>query len=37
MGEQVATDILEGAGFDAPEIQRVETDLLNAYYVARIP
>jgi hypothetical protein len=34
-GEQTALALLEGAGFGAVEIKRVDTDILNSYYIAR--
>jgi SAM-dependent methyltransferase len=34
-GEQTALRLLEAAGFGDVEIKRVETDILNSYYVAR--
>jgi len=34
-GEQTALSLLQAAGFRDVEIERVETDLINAYYIAR--
>lgn len=34
-GEQTALRLLEAAGFRDVEIQRVEADILNSYYIAR--
>jgi 2-polyprenyl-3-methyl-5-hydroxy-6-metoxy-1,4-benzoquinol methylase len=34
-GEQKALEILAAAGFDDVEVQRVEADVLNSYYIAR--
>jgi hypothetical protein len=36
-GEEKALDVLAAAGFADVELRRVETDFLNAYYVARKP
>ncbi len=34
-GEQTALQLLEAAGFRDAEVKRVETDILNSYYIAR--
>lgn len=34
-GEQVATAMLAGAGFDEVKVERLEGDIANVYYVAR--
>ena len=34
-GEQTALELLRAAGFENVEVERVEADILNAYYIAR--